>query len=196
MIRLLLLILFIAAGAAMTFGLKSCADRRPVDATPAVNFNSEVAILGDGTPIFAPNGTIGRTLADWLRDPESTRRYFEVGGEQFPRNAIDPLPAAKARLTRLAAMLQAYPDAQVQVVGFAAPSRDAASDARLAELRSQRVVDLLAEGGVRRSRLSIADHSRGFVEPSKGTTPDRVGFLLIYPKRPQPAADPAARPHP
>ncbi len=182
MIRFMFFVLIAVAGIALAVSLKSCADRHSVVGPAAANFASEVAILGDGTPMFAPNGTVARTLADWLQDPRSTERYFEVGGAQFRPGAIEPLPEAIARLTRLAAMLQAYPDAEARIVGYAAPSGNGHADAALAHNRGQHVIDMLVADGVRRSRLGLADRpDRPAGAP--GLAADRIGIILRYPKR-------------
>lgn len=176
MTRLLLFLLFAIAAAGVTLGLKSCQERRTILATATPGFGAQVAILGDGTPLFAPNGTIARTITDWLADPTATRRYFEVGGRQFVRGT-EPVPEAKARLTRLAAMLQAYPDVEAEVIGFARPTADPAADAQRAADHAQRVIDLLVADGVRRSRLSIG------APPPGQPRSDRIALMLVYPDR-------------
>lgn len=184
MIRLMALLLFLSAGIAAMLTVKSCSERDPAAGPPAANFDTKVAILGDRTPIFAPNGTIGRTLADWLQDSRSTQHYFEVGGAQFGPGVADPLPEAKARLTRLAAMLQAYPEAQAQVIGFAAPPRNGVPAAQLARERSQRVIELLVTDGVRRSRLGLGEQPPPAASSKQpGVLPDRIALLLRYPKQ-------------
>jgi outer membrane protein OmpA-like peptidoglycan-associated protein len=186
MIRLLFLVLFIASGAAVAIGLKSCQERRSAAAAerPVRNFSRDVAILGDGTPMFAPNGTIARTLDDWLADETSTSRYFEVGGQQFNGRTMDPTPEAKARLTRLAAMLTGYPKVEATVIGHASRSDDAKADMLLSEKRAELVVRLLEEQGIRPQRLSAV--GRGSIEPlanGNGAAADRIGLLLAYPDR-------------
>ncbi len=187
MIRLFFVAAFILAGLAATLGLRACQDRE-IFRPPARNFAGEVAILGDGTPMFAPNGTIGRVLADWLGNPNSAEHYFEVGGTQFVGRAVDPTPDATARMTRLVAMLKAYPDVTAKIVGFTDASGDPAADQALSARRANRVVELLADQGIARSRLSA--EGRGSTDPiasdrdaqARGRN-NRIALFLRYPKR-------------
>ena len=49
------------------------------------------------------------------------------GGDQFDARAGTPVAQAQARLTRLVAMLRAYPAVNVRLIGFTNPSGDAAA---------------------------------------------------------------------
>jgi hypothetical protein len=184
MTRLALFLLFVLAAISVSIGFKARAAGNPISGPTVAEFGSEVAILGDGTPMFAPLGTVARQLADWLGNPKSTEQYFEVGGAQFRPNAVEPLPEAEARLRRLATLLQAYPKVEARIVGYAAPSGNDAADAVLARERSLDVMEMLVADGIRRSRLAVAEPS---AEPSedlrRGIWPDRIGIILKYPKR-------------
>lgn len=176
------IMLIVVAGAV---GLRSCDQRHSGPTVSTAAFNAQVAVLGDGTPIFAPNGTITRQLADWLADPGSTQRLFEVGGDQFRGRAVLPTPEARARLMRFATMLKAYPAVDVRIIGFTEPSSDAAADAGLALRRARWVVDELVREGIRKSRLSATaggSSASGATMP-RGARDERVALLLAFPGR-------------
>ncbi|PZU08639.1 OmpA family protein [Sphingomonas sp.] len=188
MTRLLFLLLFVLVGVAALLGIKSCQEaRHPVISAPAQDFGGKVAILGDGTPIFAPNGTIARALADWLADPKSTRRYFEVGGRQFVGHTDEPTPETRARMTRLVAMLAGSPAVKVEIVGHAAASGNPAADMALSHAHAERARAMLVEEGISADRLSVS--TRGAGQPLPGLRPDdprndRIGLLMTAPDRP------------
>jgi outer membrane protein OmpA-like peptidoglycan-associated protein len=182
--KVLLFVAFVAVLAAAVFGLRAYQNRpRPYVPIDQKVFSSEVALLRDGTPIFAPNGTVGRALVDWLKTNDGKPRFFEVGGTQFVGRSVTPTPEAKGRLTRLVMMLRAYPDVRVRVVGFTDASGDPRADLDLSERRAQWVFDALADAGIPRRLLS--HEGRGGAQPLAGTgaadhhqADERVGFLL------------------
>jgi hypothetical protein len=180
MTRFLLFLLFAGFGIAISIGLKSHMASDPISGPPTTDFGSEVAILGDGTPMFAPRGTVARQLADWLADPNSRERYFEVGGTQFRRDEIRPVPEAEARLRRLATLLQAYPKVEARIVGYAASSGNSSADGLLARRRSMQVVDILTADGIARSRLGVAEAPIGPAGVPGNTPADRIGVILRY----------------
>lgn len=187
MTRLLFLALFILLGIAALLGAKSCQEaRHPVISAPAQDFSGQVAILGDGTPIFAPNGTITRTLANWLADPKSTSRYFEVGGQQFFAHTNRPTPETRGRLSHLVAMLTGSPDVMVEIVGHAAATGNPADDLRISRSHAEKARKMLIEQRIIEERLSVS--ARGATQPLPGLRPDdphndRIGLLLTFPDR-------------
>jgi len=184
MAKVLLFVAFVAVVLAAVFGLKAYQDRPrryvPIDEKV---FRSEVALLRDGTPIFAPNGTVARALVDWLKTNDGKPRFFEVGGTQFVGRSATPTPEAQGRLTHLVMMLRAYPDVSVRVVGFTDASGDPRADLDLSERRARWVVGALADAGIPRRLLSYEGRGGTQSLPGAGAADrhqadERVGFLL------------------
>ncbi|MGY2735094.1 OmpA family protein [Sphingomonas sp. UYP23] len=113
--------------------------------------------------MIAPNGTIGRELIDWLATHDRQPRRFELGGNEFVGRKVEPTIESKARIERLATMMQAYPDVRLHVIGYTDASGDDVADKAVSSARAEWIVQALHDAGILRSRLS--SEGRGGNEP-------------------------------
>jgi outer membrane protein OmpA-like peptidoglycan-associated protein len=111
--------------------------------------------------LLVQKGTVSQELVDWLASGEATTRTFELGGHQFIGRTAEPTPEAIGRATRLLAMLRAYPDVTVTVVGHTDPSSDSEADQALSLARAQRLVQMLVSSGISSTRLLAVGHGSG-----------------------------------
>jgi len=99
--RLLILLLFIWFLAEAVPSIKEHQHKEPPPDPSAKLVNSEIVSLPDGATLFAPDGTIGRTLADWLERHETSGRYFNLGDNQFIGETAEPTAESRGRVPRL-----------------------------------------------------------------------------------------------
>jgi outer membrane protein OmpA-like peptidoglycan-associated protein len=165
MARLLGLLLFVVVLAFVAIAMGNWPSHQPKSAVATVSpsGHSEIVALRDRSTLHVAEGTVGRDLVDWLASGEATSRKFELGGYQFVGRTAEPTPETMGRATRLVALLKAYPDVVVTVVGHSDRSADAEADHALSLARAQRLVQLLASGGIRPERLQAEGH--GSSEP-------------------------------
>lgn len=181
MVRAILFALFILVLASATMTVRACS--QPVSEDPTTSARWEkIAILDDGSVMFAPDGTVARTLADWLKRPDGKSRWFELGGTQFEGRSIEPTPFTKTRLPRLAQMLKAYPDVKARLVGHSASTDDPAADLKLSQDRAHWVVRWLEQSGVAPVRLSAegVGSSQPLFPPSSSQTESNGRITLSW----------------
>lgn len=117
--------------------------------------------------MIAAHGTVARGLVDWLAESENESGTFELGGQEFVGRTADPTPESLGRLTRLVAMLKAYPRVHLLVVGHSSASSDHQQDYALSMARANRVIDLLKQAHISPRRLKA--EGRGAQDPLQGT---------------------------
>ncbi len=168
------IIILVACLAMVASWRKASLAPKPDDA-PAIA--KQIAILPDGVVIFAPDGSVGQALVDWLDSSAKGTRYFEVGGRQFVGKSVEPTPAARSRLKGLVDIMNAYPDLKVSVIGFTGEQGSSHDNLLLSARRAQRVVDLVVRDGIAPDRLSAEGKGESRVpgtdDPSQA---ERVGF--------------------
>ena len=106
--------------------------------------------------IDKPKGRTSHDVVDAVRHLAGMRQVGHLG-------TLDPLATGVlvlllGRATRLVALLRADPDVRVTIVGHTDPSADAAADQALSLARAQRLMQTLANAGIRRERLQAEGH--------------------------------------
>src|ERR1700712_2725406 len=99
--RFVFLLLFAVGFALAAMTLRACSMRSSADDTIPQSQAEKIAVLGDGSVLFAPDGTVARELTDWLEQPDGDARWFELGGTQFLARSIEPTPFTERRLPHL-----------------------------------------------------------------------------------------------
>lgn len=153
--RVLGLLLLIAALAFVALMIREFSSRqiKPTAVAVSSNAGGEIVALRDRSTLLVQKGSVGQDIVEWLASGEPSARKFELGGHQFIGRTDEPTPEAIGRATRLVALLRAYPEVIVTVVGHTDPSADDEADRALSLARAQRLVNLLVSGGIRAVRL-------------------------------------------
>jgi outer membrane protein OmpA-like peptidoglycan-associated protein len=159
--RLIVLLLFGSLTTAAVLAIQSCQDR-PAPETQASSGDIGIVALPDGSTLLAEEGTIGRELVDWLESGEKSRS-FELGGQEFAGRSSEPTNEAAGRLPRLIALLKAYGNVGIRIIGHSDKSEDEAADQALSEERARAVAETIEAGGISRDRISV--EGRGGNEP-------------------------------
>jgi OmpA-OmpF porin, OOP family len=121
--------------------------------------------LPDGTELSAPKGGTVTKLVDTLSDkstPADRNNWMDLDGVRFGANDATLDPTSNDQLQNIAAVLKAYPNAKVQIGGFAEHSTDKSATLKLSEQRAKAVAAELAKMGVDKGRVS----ARGYGEQS------------------------------
>jgi outer membrane protein OmpA-like peptidoglycan-associated protein len=161
MARLLWITLFVALVVAAAMLINISTSRYRVDPPKTDDFG--LVALPDGATLIAKKGTVGRTAADWLDSGDRTARWFELGGRQFEGKSVEPTAELLGRVSRLTAMLKAYRDVDVHIVGYSDASGDPDANLKISVDRAKRLARLLEKGGIDPERLSVA--GRGSADP-------------------------------
>jgi outer membrane protein OmpA-like peptidoglycan-associated protein len=129
-------------------------DHQPVAEQLQDRDSDGIVALPGGETLLEPGGSAGRDIFNWLGSHPQGSRLFQVGGNQFVGDTAALTAESVARLTRLAAMLNAHPDVKAAIVGPLA--------------RAERVRDTLLQFGVPANRVSA--QARGASDPvAQGT---------------------------
>jgi outer membrane protein OmpA-like peptidoglycan-associated protein len=149
----------LAIAAAILVGLFAWANRRGQvreatgpETTGGARLTS-VHIPGGGTLKLQPE-TFLYNLAAFLDSKDPAPKTFVFDHLNFDPGGTALTPASSATVTDLTKLLNAYPSAQVKLVGFTDNTGDPAANTALSEARAKAVADLLTRGGVAASRLS------------------------------------------
>lgn len=184
MARFLLIALVLTFAVAATLAVRSCGQTDLVTTQPARDLSAVVA-LPNGSTMTAPRGTVGRDMVDWLASNDDSERRFELGGREFEGRSIEPTVESKVRIGRGVQILKANPNVMLHVIGYTAPSGDAAADLALSRARAEWIVNALHDGGVAMSRLT--SEGRGGADPiGDNRTPEgraaneRVAMILRH----------------
>ena len=151
------LIPLLAIAAAVLIGLFAWASRRGQEvrdtATTAARKLASVSLPG-GATINVEQDTFLYNLARYLGSPDPAPKNFVFDNLNFETGGTTLTPASGATVTDLTKVLNAYPAAQVKLVGFTDTTGDPAANTALSESRAKAVADLLTRGGVAASRIS------------------------------------------
>ena len=93
-------------------------------------------------------------LTRFLGSPDPAPKTFVFDHLNFESGGTTLTPVSGATVTDLTKILNAYPSAQVKLVGFTDTTGDPAANTALSLARAKTVADLLARGGVAASRVS------------------------------------------
>jgi outer membrane protein OmpA-like peptidoglycan-associated protein len=160
--RLILLGSVIAVTAAGAVALKAVTDRPGAGAPEAGVDSSALVPLRGGASLIARPGTPGRQIVDWVAS-DAPRGQFEVGGNQFDGRSAEPTIEARARLTRLVAILRSDSNVDLLLVGHCDRTSDLAADQALSEARARTVRRILRDSGISSARIKI--EGRGGTQP-------------------------------
>ncbi|MEG3084395.1 OmpA family protein [Sphingomonas sp. PB2P12] len=116
---------------------------------------AQLAILNNGSVVFAPNGSIDATLVDWIDDPTPGTRRFDAGGDQFYASSAVPKNVDASELSSFVKILNAYPKANVEIVGYTEKTVPAHSAGEIAVARAKWLYDYLQRSGIDARRLSF-----------------------------------------
>ena len=112
--------------------------------------------LPGGSTLNVEQDTFLYNLARYLGSPDPAPKTFVFDHLNFESGSTTLTPASDATVTDLTKVLNAYPSAQVKLVGFADDhtTGDPAANTALSLARAKTVADLLTRGGVAASRVA------------------------------------------
>jgi outer membrane protein OmpA-like peptidoglycan-associated protein len=176
------IILLIAAAVSLQLHANHGSDALPSPQDRGLGARS-IVTLRDKSTMVAPEGTVGRDIADWLASNAPGSRYFELGGQQFVGDTSQPTLESEIRIDRLVTMLRANGDVSVRIVGFAQQAATPDESQRLSLDRARHVKDEIVKEGIAASRMTT--EGRGDADPiAPNTTPEgrarnrRVAILV------------------
>jgi outer membrane protein OmpA-like peptidoglycan-associated protein len=112
--------------------------------------------LPDGTVLSAPSRGVELRLVSYLSGSSTTvgrDTWFDFDRVLFDSGTATLQPASEEQLNNIAAILKAYPSAQVRLVGHTDYTGDAQANVKLSEDRAENVMAELVKAGVDASRL-------------------------------------------
>jgi len=122
-------------------------------ATAAVKKVTSIALPG-GSTINAMPDTFLYNLAHYLGSTAPAPKTFIFDNLNFESGGTTLTPASTVTVNDLTRVLNAYPTAQVKLVGYTDTTGDPAANVALSQARARTVADLLAKGGVAPSRIT------------------------------------------
>lgn len=145
----------------LLFAMRNCAAQRkevtppavtaPVVATPAVP-NVAVALPGGGS-INVPQGSIGFSLANFLGSSAPAPKTFIFDNLNYDTASHALTAESQPTVAAITAILKAYPNAAVRVVGYTDNQGGTAANKLLSEQRAATVKSQLVAGGVAADRI-------------------------------------------
>lgn len=145
----------------LLFAMRNCAAQRkevtapttaPTATAPAVNppgAAPNVSVnLPSGGAINVPQGSIGYNLANYLATSAPAPKTFVFDNLNYETASHALTPASEPTVTAIAAILKAYPNAMVRVVGYTDNQGNPGSNQALSERRAATVKSQLVAGGV------------------------------------------------
>lgn len=154
----------------LLFAMRNCAAQRkeaalppaatapavsaPAVTTPAVP-NVAVALPGGGS-INVPQGSIGYSLANFLGSSAPAPKTFVFDNLNYDTASHALTAESQPTVTAIAAILKAYPNAAVRVVGYTDNQGGAAANKLLSDQRAATVKSQLVAGGVAADRIESA----------------------------------------
>ncbi|WP_162045816.1 OmpA family protein [Vibrio taketomensis] len=107
----------------------------------------------------APQPVVEEVVAEEVVETVVMTKTFEAtlaDTETFALNSTELQPGSASKLDELVQLLQAYPQANVEIVGYTDSSGAADYNQQLSEKRAQAVANVLAERGINPSRMSVS----------------------------------------
>jgi outer membrane protein OmpA-like peptidoglycan-associated protein len=124
----------------------------PAEPAPQVDLK-----LPGGGVVRVPQGSTGYQLARFLATPgEPAPKRFVFDELVFDTATARPSPASEATLAAIAAVLKAYPTAEIVIEGHTDNVGDPAANQVLSRTRAEAVKRTLAGQGVAPTRVSVA----------------------------------------
>ena len=137
--------------------------RTTVESTPAVREapieprrQVDVTLPGGGVQHFS-EGAIGYQLSQFLASPsETTPKRFVFDQLNFDTATTQLTPGSTATVGGVAAVLKAYPSAQIQLEGHTDNTGDASSNQALSTNRAEAVKRALVAQGIAPDRIAVS----------------------------------------
>ena len=123
-------------------------------ATPALAVE-KVTLPGGQTVDLAPD-TLNYELQRFLASPEAPPRRFTFDHLNFATDSAEPPTDAQATVSALAQILAAYPNAKVELQGYADATGSDPRNVQLGAQRAEAVQKALASAGVSADRMKTA----------------------------------------
>jgi outer membrane protein OmpA-like peptidoglycan-associated protein len=136
---------------------------------------------------FPANGTEARLLTFIQGNaPISKDTWFEFDRLNFETDSAVIRPDSRDQLTNIAAILKAYPAAQVKIGGYTDNTGNSAANRQLSQARAQAVCDALRGLGVDSSRMEAEgygdQHPIADNNTAEGRTKNRRVAILVTKK--------------
>lgn len=153
---------------------RSCAhqDERAGPVTPTQQtapLAVEAVTLPGGVKINVAPDTLNYALQRYLASDEPTPRAFTFDKLNFNTAKANIRPEDEATVDTLAQILNAYPNARAQVVGYADARGTAPDNASLGQARADSVLAALTAKGVAKDRLNATSGGAGNPVASNAT---------------------------
>jgi OmpA-OmpF porin, OOP family len=118
--------------------------------------------LPGGAVISVPEGSLDYNLAKFLADGNSSElpKTFVFDNLNFNTGTTQLTPESQPTVSNLAAILKAYPSAEVQLVGHTDNTGDPTANMKLSQDRANAVRDMLVNSGVDTNRISTAGYGQ------------------------------------
>ena len=153
---------------------------------PSMAPSSGSITLPNGAVITVPAGGVESRLFAVVSSPsaaaEPTTR-FDVDRIAFVRRSATLTPDSDNQLTNIAAILKAYPNATIKLVGYADTTGTAAENKHLAAQRAAAVKAVLLKKGIAARRVQSQGYGN---EPgidtsmAAGVAPGRVSIIVLH----------------
>jgi len=170
----LLIAAIIALG--LLWGLRGRMTRANVGDTvnTARNAVEQIALPGGGNISVAP-GTINYNLAKFLADPSAqTPKTFVFDNLNFQAATTELTPESQPVVNNLASVLKAYPNAQVQLVGYTDNTGTPDANQTLSQNRADAVKGILVNQGVPAERITTQGQGQNNPVASNDTEDGRL----------------------
>jgi outer membrane protein OmpA-like peptidoglycan-associated protein len=162
-----------AAAKATADAAKATADAAKAGAGAVARAMKSIELPG-GAKIEAPDSGFIESLIVYLRGTDPTGRGIAFDDLHFETGSATLQPKSNAQLEQLAAVLKAFPTAEVGVNGYSDNVGDAAANKKLSEDRANAVKTALAGMGVPVARIASAGFGEGNPIASNDTEEGRA----------------------
>jgi len=112
--------------------------------------------LPGGGTIDVMQGSIGYSVSRFLESGDPAPRTFVFDNLNFDTASNALTPASLPTATALVAILKAYPNTQVRIVGYTDNQGDPAANVTLSDARAASVKQQLVNGGIAADRITTA----------------------------------------
>lgn len=167
----------------LLFAMRNCAAQRkevvtpPVATAPAVTTpavpNVAVALPGGGS-INVPQGSIGYSLANFLGSSAPAPKTFVFDNLNYDTASHALTAESQPTVAAITAILKAYPNAAVRVVGYTDNQGGAAANKVLSDQRAATVKSQLVAGGVAADRIESSGMGEANPIADNGTDAGRA----------------------
>jgi hypothetical protein len=147
MARLILLLTTILGVAGAMLSLQSCEGPAAEAAAPASR-NQKLTALPDGSTMIARAGSPERRIADWVNADDGSELTLELARDSFEPSAAKLSPVGLGRVTKIAGILRAAPDAKVTLT--------ASDTLPLSDQRSRELGRFLLGRGLLKTQIAYA----------------------------------------